>query len=163
MEDVRKVFPRIDLDPFSCEEANKIIGAETILTKEDDAFNTPWPSAEYVFINPPRPVKGEPSTRNNTRRAWELAVDYVGGSILWVGFSIEQLATLQESVKYPLDYPTVILRNRIKFVGGRNNPSHANYITLLTNNSVLVGDFVTAFKNKGRIVGLSCFLENDRL
>lgn len=48
----RKILNGIDLDPFSCEEANLIIGAKRIFTKEDSAFQNEW-KARSVFINPP--------------------------------------------------------------------------------------------------------------
>lgn len=51
---VKKVFDDgyIDLDPFSSEAANKIIGARVYFTKEQDAFKQVW-TAQNVFINPP--------------------------------------------------------------------------------------------------------------
>ena len=43
----------IDLDPYSCDAANAIVGATTYYTKESDAFLSDWPVVDSVFANPP--------------------------------------------------------------------------------------------------------------
>jgi len=48
---VRKVLGNIDLDPASCEEANKTIQADTIYTKEINGIEKPWYGK--MFMNPP--------------------------------------------------------------------------------------------------------------
>lgn len=155
MDMVYKVFPYIDLDPFSCETANGIVKANRILTKADDAYNCEWPPAEYVFVNPPGSVKGEKETRDNVRNAWDKVMDLpMTTNVLWVGFSIEQLATLQDFDKNPLDFLTVILRKRINFVdgSGRNNASHSNYITLLSMSKEIQEKFIEVFSIVGKII-----------
>lgn len=54
IELVKQVFEGnfIDLDPCSCEAANKIVGANRYFTKDDDALTKQW-EAENVFMNPP--------------------------------------------------------------------------------------------------------------
>ena len=39
---VRQVLGDIDLDPASCIEANKVVQAKYIFTKEDDGLTKPW-------------------------------------------------------------------------------------------------------------------------
>jgi ParB family chromosome partitioning protein len=41
----------IDLDPASCAEANKVVGAKEYLTKEQDGLSRPWWG--NVWLNPP--------------------------------------------------------------------------------------------------------------
>ena len=48
---VKGVLGNIDLDPASCEEANKIIQADTIYTEEINGLEKPWYGK--VFMNPP--------------------------------------------------------------------------------------------------------------
>ncbi|GLR72310.1 DNA N-6-adenine-methyltransferase [Agaribacter marinus] len=52
---VKDVLGTIDLDPFSSETANEIVGAANIFTKENSAFENDWKVTENmkVFMNPP--------------------------------------------------------------------------------------------------------------
>jgi phage N-6-adenine-methyltransferase len=52
---VRRVMGGIDLDPFSSDTANEIVGATHILTIEKSAFDIPWAFGRgvRVFMNPP--------------------------------------------------------------------------------------------------------------
>lgn len=50
-EAVRELFGRIDLDPASCESANKIVQAEKYYTKDEDGLSQEWTG--IVFLNPP--------------------------------------------------------------------------------------------------------------
>ena len=43
----------IDLDPYSCEIANKTIGAVNIYTRKDDALTQDWTSFNRKWVNPP--------------------------------------------------------------------------------------------------------------
>jgi hypothetical protein len=51
VEAVRKVLSRIDLDPASCEEAQRTVKASRFFTKEKDGLKQPWHGR--VFLNPP--------------------------------------------------------------------------------------------------------------
>lgn len=48
---VHEVFGKIDLDPASCEEANKFVRAEVFHTKENSGLEKSWHGR--VFLNPP--------------------------------------------------------------------------------------------------------------
>jgi phage N-6-adenine-methyltransferase len=52
---VRRVMGGIDLDPFSSDTANEIVGATHILTIDKSAFDIPWEFGRgvRVFMNPP--------------------------------------------------------------------------------------------------------------
>ena len=54
---------QFDLDPASCPEANEIVNAKRIFTKEDDALSRPWREHESEKIN----VWCNPPYTNNTR------------------------------------------------------------------------------------------------
>ena len=52
IEAARHVLGFIDLDPFSSEEANQQIQAQTIFTIDNSAFDHSW-KAQTVWMNPP--------------------------------------------------------------------------------------------------------------
>lgn len=49
---VREVLGGLELDPASCEDANKVVRASRYYTKENDGLSLPW-DARTVFLNPP--------------------------------------------------------------------------------------------------------------
>ncbi len=55
LDSVRTVLGSIDLDPFSSEIANEIVGATNIFTTEKSAFDNDWKVGDKVkvFMNPP--------------------------------------------------------------------------------------------------------------
>lgn len=61
VERVKHVMGEIDLDPASCEYAQKIVQAKEYYTKEDSGLNQSWYG--NVFLNPPY---GMPDIRNFT-------------------------------------------------------------------------------------------------
>ena len=55
LDSVRRVMGDIDLDPFTSEKANEIVGARYIFTNDKSAFANPWKLDKnvHVFMNPP--------------------------------------------------------------------------------------------------------------
>ena len=51
IEAAREVLGTIGLDPASCEDANRIVKAETFFTEEDDGLKKKW--SGKVWLNPP--------------------------------------------------------------------------------------------------------------
>lgn len=154
---------RINLDPASSPEFNTIVQADRILTVEDNGLIFPWAhhyfpspgnftsplviSPQTVFLNPPGGLVYE----FWDRLLKELASGVVSAAF-WVGFSVEQLCTLQDAELYPLDFSTCILRKRIPFLtealekGG--SPSHGNYVTGLNVSGEI---FSSLFGDLGRV------------
>jgi hypothetical protein len=52
IELVKEVIGEIDLDPYSSEYANRVVGAKRIFTENDNADSKVWPIGT-VFMNPP--------------------------------------------------------------------------------------------------------------
>jgi phage N-6-adenine-methyltransferase len=51
IEAAREVLGTIELDPASCEDANRIVKADTFFTEEDDGLKKDW--SGRVWLNPP--------------------------------------------------------------------------------------------------------------
>lgn len=169
----QETLGRIDLDPASTPEANRLIGAKNIFTKEDDGLEQEWHGR--IYLNPPggafrkRRTIEDPGrygyTRSRQALWWlklmvEMERGHVDGAI-FVGFSIELLQSAQ-SLKclLPTDAPLCVPRKRIPFdawkEGGRisqKQPSHANVIVLVPSPSdvKLVERFQRAFGPSGAV------------
>lgn len=133
LDAARALMGDIDLDPASCEEANKIVKADKFFTREDDGLKQEW--IGNVFLNPPGPVKGVKSTRGIVNRFWEkLVAEWRNGRVteaIFVCFSIEQLQTLQNTSCSPLNFHICVPRKRVSFDGAGTSPCHGNAIIWL--------------------------------
>lgn len=154
-----QVMGAIDLDPASCEEANRVVRAARYFTAEDDGLTAPW-SGDRIFLNPPGGL---------VKPFWERLVSYccslsrarVRRQAIWIGYSLEQLQTLQSGAcgMSPLHFSICVPRRRIAFVENearrrarqeaqrlagkapteRVSPTHANYI-------LYIGDHTMRFR-----------------
>ncbi len=124
IEAARLTMGGIDLDPASSEEFNKTVQAVRYFDKESNGLEQSW--AGNVFINSPGGLVNE---------FWQkLISEFLDDNInqaIWVGYSLQQLQTLQRVEITPLDYSLCFPRKRISFVKPgevKNSPTHANYI-----------------------------------
>lgn len=144
VEAAREVMGGIDLDPASHEKANRTVKATRFFTKEDDGLAQPW--LGRIFLNPPGGLVPE----FWKALVWHFDAKHIDQAI-WIGYSLEQLQTLQNRSGTPLDFPICITKKRIAFVeneakraariekmiaAGKNpnlksSPSHSNYITYM--------------------------------
>lgn len=157
----RKVLGRIDLDPASDQEANKMIKAKRIFTVTDDGLRKSWSDGRSVkiFLNPPGGLvrtaaaraalpKQLSASRSSAAIWWyKLCTEYAQCDDLeaiFVGFSIELLQSCQafaecERFRHPLEFPCCFPRERISFVTLDENgdrrvagmPGHGNVIVYL--------------------------------
>jgi hypothetical protein len=142
---VHQVMGYPDLDPASCEYANKTVRARQFFTEDDYPLLRTWTGS--VFLNPPS-GKGLP------KLFWEKLVTSPIEHAIFIGFNIEQLAILQDCTLCPFDYSTCFLRKRIKFVspnGEKTRPAHSNFITYTPGNIDRSKRFEEVFEDLGYI------------
>lgn len=127
-----------DLDPMTCEIANRVVQAQRIWTLADNGLERPW-DCDYGHIN---------HAGGTTRVAWRHMIDEMRAGrcrrMMWVGFSMNQLNILADprepgSYPHPMDFSTVVLRKRIPFIresdvehpetAKPSQPSQNNYLT----------------------------------
>jgi hypothetical protein len=176
VEAARTTMGGIDLDPASCEQANRIIRATGYFAKDDFSLERVWYGR--TFLNPPGGREFPPdathklgSGRVNSKLWWpKLAAEYVAGRVkqaIFIGFSIEILQSTQvdSSGPIPLDFPFCIPSRRLDFLDEdlepQGSPTHANVIVYLPERpDSLLGEYTydgikrfrEAFGGIGRIV-----------
>ncbi len=156
LDRVRRVLAGgIDLDPASSWHWNKNVQAERIFTKQDDALKHEW-HAERLFCNPPG---GKVGNKSLTVMFWskllqEFAAEHVRHAV-FMGFSLECLATTQQCSVGVIDVTFCVPRRRMKFVNlgvEKTQPSHANVIALLSGSSTVLNRFVAEFSELGKVI-----------
>lgn len=133
VERSRRVMGSIDLDPCSSVEFNKVVNADAFYSLDDygqDGLVSPWWG--NVFVNPPGGLIKQfwqKAFENDTScNRWPATY---WNQMIWVGFSVEQLALIAEEDFHPMDFSFCILRKRLSFTrhdGYKGSPSHANYV-----------------------------------
>lgn len=178
VEAARDTLEAIDLDPASCDAANRIVKAARFFDELDNGYITPWEGR--VFLNPPGgkcDEWGRRSTDNKGRssqKAWwfKLANEFVMGNVpaaIFLGFSIEILQTTQvdpelgangHELPIPLDFPLCFPSRRVPFVDETGEPvkgnTHASVVVLLCDPDPRKGNlirkrFKEAFGRIGRV------------
>lgn len=156
VEAARDVMGGIDLDPASHEEANRTVKAARFFGIEDDGLKQRW--GGRVFLNPPGGLVAE---------FWRKLMQEQMEQAIWIGYSLEQLQTLQciGASMTPLDFSICITAKRIAFVeneakkaariekliaagknpNGKSSPSHSNYITYLGYRKTVFKDVFSKF------------------
>lgn len=140
---VRKVLGAIDLDPASCELANKTIQAAKIYTIETDGFDKPWTGR--VYLNPPYNDGG--SARWSARLIEQYEAGVTTEAILLVNASTER------SWFQPLwQFPICFTDHRIAFYepnGERSQPRYGNAFVYLGSD---LESFRAEFRQYGAVV-----------
>jgi len=140
----------IDLDPFSCELANRVIGAGMIYSPpEIDGYAEEWgDGTTRVFVNPdgervkrkPARAPKEYSKPGQAHGWWKLLDEYEAGRVreaFFVSFNMNLFQTAQRwGYDPPHAWPFCVPRARLGFWGAdcpedESDPSHASAIIYL--------------------------------
>lgn len=107
VEAAREVMGAIDLDPASHEEANVTVKATRFFTEQESGLRQRWYGR--VFVNPPGGL---------VPAFWHKFISGEFTEGVWIGYSLEQLQTLQNigAARTPLDFPICVTSKRIAFV-----------------------------------------------
>ncbi len=113
VESARRVMGGIDLDPASCEEANKVVRARVFYTESDDGLKQEWTG--NVFMNPPWSGQAEPFIRALLQH---YRAGLVRQAVVLVSASYvdrRYMRTMMES------FPLCLTDHRIKYYGNGKN------------------------------------------
>lgn len=142
IEAARKTLGYIELDPFSCDTANKVVKAEHIYTKRDDGFHQDW--FGKVWVNHPF------SRENNKMIAMKAINEHHGNNceIVMITFA----ATSESWFKPLLSWPQCYIHGRTNYLDEQGNKvkgvTKGSVVTYLGKN---VDKFYEAFKHLGTI------------
>lgn len=154
LEKVRSLSPSgvIDLDPFSCEAAQRTVNARYYFIKEQDAMKQEWPKVDLAFVNPPysRNLIGEMIDR--------VVYEYRSGTFQQAVVLVNNATETLWFHKLLETNPAIcIFLRRIKFYGPTHSKSGSN-----TRGQVAVylgggrDKFIKAFSEFG-----VCFLNSE--
>lgn len=148
MERVRRVLGGIDLDPASCDFANRCcVGAARYYTRQDDGWGREWWGR--VYLNPP---SGTTEGRKPLRHWWDrLCAEYLSGRVQAAVFCAFHLTLFSYPAKYlqPQDRPFALMRKKVLWVrpdGRRYTPKATSAFVLLTHDQEIAGRFVREFQ-----------------
>jgi len=143
IESARIVMGSINLDPASCEEANKIINADNFYTKETDGLNIQW--SKNIWLNPPYSM---PHIKIFTQKAM---CEYEKGKISQALILVNN-ATDTNWFQSLFKYPVCFFDGRVKFWNPNKNNLGARQgqaIFYLGNNT---GNFINEFGKYGTLL-----------
>lgn len=146
---VRFVLGSIDLDPASCEKANKTVGASVFYTKDDDGMEQSW-KAKNLFINPPygRGV----TLKFALKFLLEFKLGHFENGIMLVN-SNTQTKWFQALMKICM---AALPSKRISFIDEKgikqSSPPNANVFFLLSKDKDVQQRFIDTFSKVGLIV-----------
>jgi ParB family chromosome partitioning protein len=162
---VHQVMDAIDLDPASCEAANRYVRAATYFTKTEDGLTQPWHGRGY--LNPPYGFTGSfrqdgtwnPKGGQSNAEVWTQKLLHE-----WQQGHLEQAILLVNAVPgakwfLPLfDFPICFTDHRIRFIDptGRRQPqpTHSNAFVYL---GPAKRRFYAVFHRFGNVVERVCW------
>jgi DNA N-6-adenine-methyltransferase (Dam) len=148
IEAAREVMGDIDLDPASCEMANRTVKAKRYYTREQNGLLQPW--SGRVWLNPPYNATDDchlPQPTWSRRLRYEYSKGHVQEAILLIS-----AATKQKWFHELLDFPICLMLERIFFHRPGKEPEelrHGNTAVYLRPNEAA---FIEVFSQFGAVV-----------
>ncbi|MBE1275092.1 DNA N-6-adenine-methyltransferase [Enterovibrio baiacu] len=133
VESARTVLGSIELDPSSCEEANRTVLAHRIFTKDDDGLSQKW-VADTVWMNHPF------SRINNKLWTQKLVDEYQSGNVneaVMICFASTSESWFQKLYEFPICF----LNKRTNFSGKKSPTKGCAVIYLGGNTQAFVDEF----------------------
>jgi phage N-6-adenine-methyltransferase len=147
---VHQVLGSIDLDPASCDIANRVVQAKQYFTKYDDGLNKEW--HKKIFLNPPYGRVGTDRQRGQTE-LWiqKLIAEYEAGNvseaILLVNAYLYKV-WFAPLFAYPLCFPT----GRLSFWNAESKHGRSPHSSALVYFGENTQKFVDVFSQFGPVV-----------
>jgi hypothetical protein len=124
-----------------------------------DGLARPWRGR--ILCNPPGDKRGELVKAFWRKAQWHPNA-HRGDALCWVGYSLEQLQSLQR-IASPLAWPTCVIKGRVRYLrkvdGGPpvpgGSPTHGSFVTLLSFDHRMRERFRQTFKAFGHVSGVS--------
>jgi ParB family chromosome partitioning protein len=150
----REVLGGIDLDPASCEFANKTVKAKRYICESEDGISSSWGKVPVtVFLNPP---SGKCLGKSLMKQFWQKLINTKDAGMLehaiFIGFSLEQLQVTQNCSQGIGEFPVCIPSRRVKFIsqdGVFSSPTHGQVIAYVPGNTNKTSKFYEVFSELG--------------
>ena len=154
IEATRAVLGRIDLDPCSCQAANRVVRAAKYFTRNDDGLRQAW--SGRVWVNPPGRWAGH---KNSQARWWERLVQhYIDGTVkagLFLAFNLSLLAMSQSSPLPAQAFPFVVFHRPLRYTrpDGRRMavPYCRSMVILVSRSRAMLKRFTREFGGFGMV------------
>lgn len=157
VEKARSILGEIDLDPCSCEDAQKIIKAKIWYNEAQDGLTQKW--SGRVFMNPPggwvSPEIAKKWGSRSSAQCWynKHFSEFESGSVtagIVLCFNLDTLRAIQPKL------PICILSKRVKFdriIDGKrvpgNSPAHGTGLILVSHDQELIKSWETIMSDVG--------------
>lgn len=153
IEAARSVMGGIDLDPASCEMANRTVRAARYYTKEDNGLMQPWHGR--VWLNPPfgRTNQGmHPTFSFQTAFIQKLTETHLSGNVEQAVLLLLGNSCYQKWFAPPWDYPLCFHNGKIIFTRENMREDSFGFGTCFVYLGPNEAAFITTFSQFGRIV-----------
>lgn len=145
----RELLGGFDLDPASCEEANKNVGAGAFFTQADDGLSRDWHGR--VWCNPPY-GRDEAHVSNQAKWTAYMADQYDTGNID-AGCLLVTFVPDRTWFERLWNYPMCAFRDRLKFrVPGGNVPDSPTSANVVVYFGTDIESFARIFSRFGRVL-----------